>query len=221
MVRKGNSSGILSLSMATVALLQTAEAQEEQPPVTSSKDLSPTQNPSPHVTTGKVFIEPSLQKNFNKLYAGHSSHSSHASHSSHTSGVGGATYVPYSAPVPPVYQPAPVPRPAPALVAPAWTNTVAVTTGTNSGLVGSVNPAVSGEAAIHASYLKSLKMEAAKGSADSQFLLGLYYLHGTAGCETNVDKAKMLFELSAIQGNAEAKNRLDLFQSGVQSQSSP
>ena len=54
-----------------------------------------------------------------------------------------------------------------------------------------------------------LTKQAAAGSSYAQYTLGIYYLYGTHGLVQNKEKAKMLLELAAVQGNAFAKQRLD------------
>jgi len=120
-------------------------------------------------------------------------------------GGGSSTYsapVPAPAPVYPTYTPVPiqpVTRAAPAPARPVLieSNAAPVKAAETIGEVSKLN------------YLESLKMEAAKGAADAQYALALYYIHGEGGCDKNVEKAKMLLELSSIQGNDEAKKRLE------------
>jgi len=55
-----------------------------------------------------------------------------------------------------------------------------------------------------------LKTQAAAGDSDAQFTLSLYYYYGGHGLKKSEDKAEMLLELSAIQGNFGATNRLNM-----------
>lgn len=56
--------------------------------------------------------------------------------------------------------------------------------------------------------VNTLKKRAAQGMADAQYALGLRYLNGWDGLEKNVEKAKLLFELSALQDNPYAKDKV-------------
>lgn len=154
--------------------------------------------------TSELILEPPHQKDLLRLYA---DHSSHASHSSHVSGMDGGDYSPppqpyYPPPAVPVTPPPQPPTP------PPW-----VASGDSASTTNSASKVAT---PVHGSYLDGVKLAAAKGSADSQYELALLYLHGEAGCETNVEKAKMLLELSAIQGHEEAKKRLELLKSSRQ-----
>lgn len=85
------------------------------------------------------------------------------------------------------------------------TTTPLISTNTSS----TTNSVVSKKAEADTTNIKTLTKEAAEGSSDSQFTLALYYIHGEGGCETNIEKAKMLLELAAIQGNDLARKRLE------------
>jgi hypothetical protein len=209
----GKSAGILSLSAASIALLQSAVSTDAQPTKGANTGFNNAQNGQIISMTDRVILEPPFQKQLNQLYADHTSHSSHASHSSHTSGMSDPTpstpyYAPYTAPAtyptPAVYPTAPRPQPAPVVA--AATNSISATN--------SVDPI-----AARKSRLESLKKEAAKGSADAQYALALYYQDGYGGCEKNVEKAKMLLELSAIQGNADAQKSLDKLEPALKAES--
>jgi len=196
--------GILSLSAASIALLQSAVPTQAQPSEGTPTDIK-TDHAGPIILkTDNVVLEPPLHSDFNRLYAGHTSH---ASHSSHASGSGYSApstpyYPAYTPPAtysPPTTYPTPqpsTPRPAPVPTALAVTNAVSA-------------PSPAEIASKRKAQLESLKKEAAQGSAPSQYALALYYMDGYGGCEKNVEKAKMLLELAAIQGNEDAKKALD------------
>jgi TPR repeat protein len=59
-----------------------------------------------------------------------------------------------------------------------------------------------------------LKTRAAEGSADAQFALADYYIKGRDGVKQDVEKAKLLLEMSASQGNTYARERLEELQKG-------
>lgn len=199
-----------------MALLQSTFLTKGQPSEISSEcDTIP--NGQATSKTDKLILEPPHQKELLQLYA---DHSSHASHSSHVSGMGGGdSYdstpsTPYYPPsTPPVTYPT-TPQPAPTPVVPAPIANTVVETNSATDIVTSTNEAAVTNASndqvfANKEYINSLKQDAAKGSSSSQYVLALCYLHGQSGCETNVEKAKMLLELSSIQGNSEAKERLE------------
>jgi TPR repeat protein len=200
MATTGKIPTILSLSAATMALFEIAQSSKGQSINASTSKTDEAFNSQMTSQTDHVVLEPPHQKELLRLYAGHSSHSSH---SSHVSGMGGDSY-PVQAPVPayipaqrqPVYQTTPVP------VKPASIQT-------NTPIVSIAETNNTASVTTKLNYLESLKKEAANGSADAQYALALYYIHGEGGCEKNIEKAKMLLELSTIQGNSDAKNRLE------------
>jgi hypothetical protein len=57
--------------------------------------------------------------------------------------------------------------------------------------------------------IESLKEAATNGDGAAQYSLGIHYLHGIAGCETNKDAAIFWLSKSAAQGNITASNDLD------------
>jgi TPR repeat protein len=59
-----------------------------------------------------------------------------------------------------------------------------------------------------------LKKRAAEGSPDAQYTLADYYIKGRDGVKQDMGKAKMLLEMSASQGNTDAKERLEELQKG-------
>jgi hypothetical protein len=209
-LRTGKAAGILSLSAASAALLQGVVSTEAQASEEGFRIESALAMVGETVSkTAHLILEPSIQGLDGQLLA-HASHSSHSSHSSHASGVSDSD-VPYYAPVAPApnypaAQPAQV-RQTP--VRPVQTNSAPVGTGISTNLPATNNLANASVAPANKSYLDSLKLEAAQGSASSQYALALYYIHGNDGCETNIEKAGMLLELSALQGNGDAKKRLD------------
>ena len=192
--------GILSLSAASAALLQSAVLTEGQ-----SAEISAESNmmPGGQITakTDKLIIEPAHQKELLQLYA---AHTSHASHSSHVSGASDSTIItPYYPPTtPPITYPTtppppPPPQPIPAVQASVSTNAVSSTNSTVS------------EAAKKSAHIDDLTKQAAAGNSYAQYSLGICYLYGSDGAKQNTEKAKMLLELAAVQGNAFAKQRLE------------
>jgi TPR repeat protein len=199
--------GIMSLSAATMALLAANSSKGNSADMEIRNLPKDADGGELLSKTSNLLLAPSLQEKLHALYLQHSSHSSHVSHSSHYSGAGGGGSDYYVAPtpyVPPapvtVYPSTPQPRPAPVLPAPA-TNAAPQTNRTNTNAIAKTVP-------TKAEILESIKKRAAEGSANDQCLLGLFYLHGDYGVEANVEKAKMLFELAAIQGDATAKKHL-------------
>jgi TPR repeat protein len=63
--------------------------------------------------------------------------------------------------------------------------------------------------AANVAHIKSLKVDAARGSAYAQYTLGVCYLNGSDGVPQSMERAKMMLELSAAQGNPGAVDRLD------------
>ena len=189
--------GILTLSAATAALLQSSICAESKPTTEGTDNPSGASIAQVSANTNGLILDVPDQKELLRLYA---DHSSHASHSSHVSGMGGDDSYPapyYPPPVTPVYPSTPPP------VAPAATITPAApaasVTRTND---------ISAEAAANAVHIKTLTEEAATGSAYAQYSLGICYLYGSDGVKPNIDRAKMLLELSAVQGNDYAKQKL-------------
>jgi hypothetical protein len=204
----GKIPAILSLSAASLALIQTtmlSKGESVSGPLDKSGDLL---NGQENLKTDQVILEPPLQKDLLRLYA---DHSSHASHSSHTSGMSDSTYsaptytVPDTAPTP-VY-PSYTPAPAQSVTPPPPVTTVPIETNTPTANATPTNGVVTDAAKL--SYTDSLKKEAAQGSADAQYALSIYYIYGENGCEKNHEKAKMLLELAAVQGDVKAQQRLD------------
>lgn len=198
--------GILSLSAASIAFLQSAVFTKGES-LAPSVDLSKTLNIKNSQKTDRLILAPAYKEQLLKLYVSHASHASHASHSSHYSGSGD-----YSSPsdastdsvpsTPPVTQP-PSPRPRPVRPASktdsvAQTNVLSVTNAPNS------KETVTNELSV-----AILQKRASEGSADAQLSLALCYLYGTDGIKQNREKAKALLELSVVQGNASAKSHLD------------
>ena len=79
--------------------------------------------------------------------------------------------------------------------------------------VSTTNTPVS-EVAINTAHIDDLTKQAAAGSSYAQYSLGICYLYGSDGAKKNTEKAKMLLELAAVQGNAFAKERLDELNQG-------
>lgn len=197
---------ILSLSAASLALLHSADQADAKPTDATPADSNSGTGGQMNLKTDKLILAPAHQEKLLELYAGHSSHSSH---SSHYSGTGG--YSTPSAPVYPTYVPSPPPavyqqpvQPRPAVVVPVAARPVETTN-----TLSTTNDIAQQKAESEASRIASMKKSAAEGSASAQCFLGLSYLYGDNGVEKNTEKAKMLFELAAIQGNATAIKRLD------------
>ena len=162
--------------------------------------------------TDHLILAPALQDQLNRMYAAHSSHSSHASH---YSGSGGD----YSAPAAPAIpsggyvpsSPAPAPAPRYPISSVSATNKPvagpASVTATNDLSV--TNTAAGKQLVQPRADVQMLKRLAAKGNSDAQFSLGLRYMRGSDGLEKNLEMAKMLFEFAAIQGDADAKAKLE------------
>jgi hypothetical protein len=217
MAAKTKLQGILSLSAASTALFQSV--------ISTKADGMPTEynealNGQIISKTDKVILEPPHQKELLRLYAGHSSHASHSSHVSGTSvsspdsGYAPSPSVPDttpSTPANPTYT-QPIVVPSPPIKSVVQTNYVTVTNEV------SVTNEAGSQVIGKNDYVEFLKKDAAKGSSSSQYALALYYIHGEAGCETNVEKAKMLLELSAIQGNDDAKKRLEKLEADQKSE---
>jgi TPR repeat protein len=53
-----------------------------------------------------------------------------------------------------------------------------------------------------------LKKRASEGSSDAQYSLAMCYLNGRDGVKKDTNNAELLLEMSAGQGNAEAKEKL-------------
>jgi hypothetical protein len=205
---------ILSLSVASMALLQSANIARSQP----SQNISGTSGITPKdelsTKTDSLILEPPHQKELFQLYADHTSHASHVSHYSGTTDAGGyddSTTVAPSQPVSPT--PPPAPPPAPAYVPPPPTfvpeNTNAPSVSTNA--VATTNSVADANSVANSVDIQLLTKAAAQGSADAQLALGIDYKNGANGLPKNAERAKMLLELSAIQGNSYAQLLLDEF----------
>ena len=220
--------GILSLSSASMALLQSVVSAKGDP---SDKSLEQTDNVSngPGVSqVDKLILSPVHHEELVRLYAGHRSHASHSSHSSHVSGDSGTHASHYSGtvpvapapaspatPQPPPAQPKPQPRPVvPVPKTNAVTQTQSPADSTNS--LHATNE-LAGKAlkTNDSDIVVFLKKRSAEGSADAQFALADYYLHGRNGVKQDVETAKLLLEMSASQGNEFAKQRLEELQEGT------
>src|ERR1700726_2140662 len=94
MTLKSKLQGVLSLSAASAALLQSIVSSEGKPTKESPGNLNNTLNGQIISKQDTLILVPAHQEELLRLYAGHSSH---ASHSSHYSGAGGG----YSAPIAP------------------------------------------------------------------------------------------------------------------------
>jgi TPR repeat protein len=195
MSAKNNFHRIISLSAASAALFQsTHSSRGESAEITDASGMMPKEEISSK--TSNLILAPPHQEELLRLYA---DHTSHASHSSHVSGASD-----YSTPSTPYYPPSPTPatttiyQPSSASVSsPVSTNAASITN------------APTAQEMADKSLIEFLTKEAAGGSANAQYSLGLCYLYGTRGIQKNVEKAKILLELSAVQENAQAKERLE------------
>lgn len=209
---------ILPLSAASIALLQSGLSSKGE--LTISAHAAPD---SPNKLTGEIksqdaglILAPAHQEQLLKMYAGHTSHASHASH---YSGTGGGYSTPSVDPAPqyPTY-PAQSPT-SPSYVQPKAAPKISstpVSTGhpisqTNSVASTNTPPRISPEE--EAANVELLKKQAAKGDSDAQFTLSLYYYYGGHGLKKSEERAEMLLELSALQGNFGATNRLNKLKS--------
>jgi len=151
MVPKEKKLGILTLSAASLTLLQNSICAENTPSPESIGNSGAPSFGEVTANTSELILEPPHQKDLLRLYA---DHSSHASHSSHVSGIDGGDYSPpqqyYPPPAVPVTPP-PQPATPPPSVAPAES---AITT----------NPVSKVTTPVYVSYLDKVKLEAAKGS---------------------------------------------------------
>lgn len=201
-----------------MALLQSvASAKAESPEVSGSAEAEPKGLISSK--TDKLILTPPHQEELLRMYAAHSSHASHSSHVSgtgHSSHYSATTYTLPSTPIypPPTYPSQPAPK-KPVAVAPPTTNSAvptntSKTTGSMSAATNSANAVElrPSDTAANSAKLESLTKQAAEGSSYAQYSLGLDYLYGQNGAPQNTEKAKMLLELAAVQGNAFAKERL-------------
>jgi hypothetical protein len=211
--------GIISVSAASMALLQSvAHVKAESPGPSNPVETEPKR--IINARTEKLILAPPHQEELLRMYAAHSSHSSHSSHVSgtgHSSHYSATTYSPPSAPnYPPANYTSGSSPQSPAVAAPPSTNsspprpiaqkttdfTAETTNSTN------VTNVPVDNSTTNTVNIESLTKQAAEGSSYAQCSLGLDYLYGRHGVKQNIDKAKMLFELSAAQGNAFAKERL-------------
>ena len=303
MTEKRKLQGIISLSSASMALLQSTVSANGDQTDKSSIDLKNALNERIAAKTDQLTLAPVHHEELIRLYAGHSSH---ASHSSHVSGSSGAYDSTPSVPVAPaVTQPTYVqpqstneppltPEQIEAVKAKAAADknaneekalkynqeladkgdsygllrmgeryrdgygvpkdlakardyfTEAVAAGSSSAAdelsqlgqpvipkpkMNSVTQAeasesstnranalantVAGEATTDDTGIVAfLKKRAAEGSPDAQYALAEYYIKGRDGVKQDVEKAKLLLEMSASQGNTYAKERLEALQKG-------
>lgn len=213
---------ILPLSAASLALLQSSSSATAKTPDSAPQHEKPDRSNSfDFPKTNNLILTPADQEAMLKMYAGHSSHASHASHysgttsghashASHYSSAG--TYPAQASPAPaypaqtPTYSPQPQPRPRAVAVTPVAvsTNTVAQTNSLNN-----TTPTQNSDEADRTT-IELLKKQASQGSADAQFTLGLYYYYGAHGLPQSREKSEMLLEMSALQGNFSAQNRLKM-----------
>ena len=108
------------------------------------------------------------------------------------------TVVAPPAPAPPRIPPAPTPSPE---LATRIKETNAFLFPTNSFLTPDRAPTKARGKALRPDEMLRL---AARGNPSAQYTLGLCYLNGAQGVEKNREKAKMMFELAAVQGETNA-----------------
>jgi TPR repeat protein len=214
--------GILSLSAASIALSHSvsAKGQPLDQTLTGSAESLNAQNAP---KTANLVLAPAHHEELARLYADHASHASHASHESHASHYSGASD--YSAPVapappPPSYptnsQPQPQPQRQP-ITPIATTNSVnqavAPTNSVNStkqaGMLNATNTVAEETTSTNTALVDFLKKRASEGFADAQYSLAICYLNGGDGVEKDTNRAGLLLEMSAGQGNTQAKEKLE------------
>jgi hypothetical protein len=201
---------VLSLSAASMALLQSAGVANGQPIEVASTSTDSKSKDGIQTKADSLILEPPHQKVL--LYADHTSHSSHDSHSSHYSGTDDSGGYDYSTPAQ-TYAPPPAPPPPP----PSPTEQVATNPVDISAMVSNptstntvtTNSVADANAAANAADIELLTKAAAQGSASAQLALGIDYRDGSKGLPKNAERAKMLFEMSAIQGDTDGKLLLD------------
>lgn len=196
---------ILPLSAASIALLQSEFSSKADIPQTASLD-SGNGNGAITSKTENLTLAPAFQEQLLQMYAQHSSHASHASHASHYSGAGGGYVAPdYVTPTYPATAPAtpaPVqPRPTPAAPRP-----VSSASGLNTNAAATTDTAPKVSPEQDAANMELLKKKAAAGSSDAQLELSIYYRYGGHGLTKSEEKADLLLEMSASQGNFGAQN---------------
>lgn len=64
-------------------------------------------------------------------------------------------------------------------------------------------------AAADASLVNDLEKHAAQGSSGAQYSLAMCYLNGDHGVKKDYETAKVLLDMSASQGNVEAKEEIE------------
>jgi TPR repeat protein len=78
----------------------------------------------------------------------------------------------------------------------------------NNSASGAESTPAGGSATDTNSTVSFLKEQAAKGSAEAEFGLALYYLNGNGGVVRDLERARQLLESAAGKGHIEAKRRL-------------
>lgn len=202
---------ILPLSAASVALLQSTSPSVANPaadavilPGKREYEAS-----TDYSKTDGLILSPAQQDELLKMYADHSSHASHASHASHYSGAGGGGgYVDPSISTTPATPTAPTYPQYGTTREKAKPRVIATNAVPETNSVATTNGVAQASAAEDAANVEALKKQAAAGSADAQFTLGLYYYYGGHGLTKSEERAKMLIEMSATQGNSMAQNWL-------------
>ncbi len=203
--------GIISLSAASIALSQSMFAKDSpmDPSLVETTRSLDTRNAS---NTANLILAPVHREDAARLYADHASHASHASHYS-----GSDSYSVPDAPAPsnPGYT-LPTPQPVTPVTNTNATSQTALSTGLNqTKSLQSTNVPTSSVSTNDAEFIDFLKKRAAAGSADAQFSLAICYLHGSNGVKKDTETAKLLLEMSADQGNAEAKTKLEELKEAV------
>ena len=208
--------GILSLSAASIALSQSmsVKGQPLDQVLSASGCSSPSQNPD----IVNLVLVTAHHEEMARLYADHASHSSHASHVSHASHYSGADYSTPSVPATPTPSyPAYNQQQTPPAVTPIpQTNSVNQTDQNNrvsaigqTNVLSQTNTVNNEIAGTNTALIDFLETRAAEGSSDAQYSLAINYLYGHNGLKKDQDRAELLLELSAKQGNTLAKAKLE------------
>lgn len=210
---------ILPLSAASVALLQSVFSSKADIPNNANPGKGEGEGGGAMTSkTDHLILAPANQDELLQMYAQHSSHASHASHASHYSGAGGGYVAPdYVTPTYPSRAPAAAPpvqsSPPPAAPRPV---SPATSLNVNTNLVATSNTPTAISPEQDAANMEELKKQAAAGSSKAQLSLSVYYRYGTHGLKQSEEKADMLLEMSATQGNFVAQNMLKQREDGAE-----
>jgi len=114
-------------------------------------------------------------------------------------------------------QPQPQPQPQPEPISPvAKTNSVkqavappnSVDSTNQMSALNATNTVTEETTTTNTALVDFLKKRASEGSSDAQYSLAMCYLNGRDGVKKDTNNAELLLEMSAGQGNAEAKEKL-------------